>query len=143
MSYHKYLLLLCFLFSAFSSFSQSKKEKEVAVAIEKFKQAMVGAQKSDLENIASEKLKYGHSGGTIESKQQFVETFTSGRSDFVACTFSDIKITVSGKVAIATFKVDAVTNDNNKPGEVHMRLMTTWQKKKGKWKLLARQAVRV
>lgn len=102
---------------------------------------MISGEKPALEAVASDKLRYGHSGGKIESKQEFVETIATGRSDFVTCDLSDLKITISGKVAIATFKLDAKTNDNGKPGEVHLKLMTTWQKKHGKWQMLARQAV--
>jgi hypothetical protein len=79
----------------------------------------------------------------VEHKQEFVETIASGKSDFVTCEFTEVKITTSKKVAVVTFKLDAKTNDNQVPGEVHMRLMTTWQKQQGRWVLLARQAVRV
>jgi hypothetical protein len=38
----------------------------------------------------------------------------------------------------------AKTNDAGKaPGEVNIKVLLIWQKQKGSWKLLARQAVRV
>ncbi|HSC52012.1 MAG TPA: nuclear transport factor 2 family protein [Phnomibacter sp.] len=135
--------VLAMLLLAQVAIAQTKQEQQVASAVEHFRLAMVSGNRADLEQIASDKLQYGHSGGKVETKQEFVETLASGRSDFVTCDFSEIKITMSKEVAIVTFKLDAKTNDNNKPGEVHMRLMTTWQKQKGQWVLLARQAVKV
>ena len=34
------------------------------------------------------------------------------------------------------------TNNDNKPGEVHLLILLVWQKQHGQWKLLARQAVK-
>lgn len=139
----KGLLLLVLLIVTGLVNAQSKKEKQVASAVEVFRLAMISGEKNALESIAAGQLKYGHSGGKIENKTEFVESFTSGRSDFVTNEFTDIVITVSGKTAIVTFMLNAKTNDNNKPGEVHLKIMTTWQKQKGSWKLLARQAVKI
>lgn len=139
----KILAIAVMLFQVNVSLAQSKAEKQVAAVVEKLRLAMISGNKADLESVSSEKLQYGHSGGKIESRQQFVETFTSGRTDFVTCDFSEMKITTSGKVAIVTFKLDSKTNDNNVPGEIHMRLMTTWQKLHGAWVMVARQAVKV
>lgn len=141
--FKKYIVVVVLLLPACHAVAQSKKEKDVAAAVESLRTAMISGNKAELEAVASDKLQYGHSSGKIEHKQEFVETIASGRSDFVACDFTDIQITISGKTAIASFKVDAKTNDNNKPGEVHMRLMTTWCKERGEWRLLARQAVKV
>lgn len=143
MQYLKLIFLLIFSALSFPSFSQAKKEKEVTAAVERLRLAMISGNRGDLENIASEKLQYGHSGGKVEHKKDFVETIASGSSDFVTCDFSDVQTTLSKHTAIVSLKLDAKTNDNNNPGEVHMRLMTTWEKRKGKWRLLARQAVRV
>jgi hypothetical protein len=35
------------------------------------------------------------------------------------------------------------TNDNNKPGTVNLGVLLVWQKQKGQWKLLARQAFKL
>jgi len=46
-------------------------------------------------------------------------------------------------VAIVRHIFKAKTNDGGKPGEVNIRVLLIWQKQKGGWKLLARQAVRI
>jgi hypothetical protein len=142
MNFRKVLFILLFTSVSVFSFSQSKKEKQVAAAVEKLRLAMISGERTELDAIASDILQYGHSGGKVESKQDFVETIASGKSDFVACDFSDIKITVDNKVAVVSFKLDAKTNDGGKPGEVHLKLMTSWYKQHGKWIMIARQAVK-
>ena len=132
-----FLLFLCPLVTA-----QHKKEKAVANAVEKLRKAMVDGNKADLENAVSEQLSYGHSGGHIDDKKEFVEKLTSGKSDFVAIELTEQTITVSGKTAVVRHVLTAKTNDGGKPGDVHLRILLVFQKKGGKWLLLARQAVK-
>lgn len=140
----KYLLLLSFFsILSFSVFAQSKDEKEVASVVEKLRKAMVDGDKTILTAVAAEKLSYGHSGGAIENKEQFVEKIASGKSDFVTIDLSDQTITISDGVAVVRHTLNATTNDNNTPGTVKLKVLLVWQKEKGEWKLLARQAVKL
>lgn len=116
---------------------------EVGNSVEKLRKAMIDGNKKDLENLVLNDLSYGHSGGHIDDKTEFVEKLASGKSDFVTIDLTDQIITISRDVAIVRHKLNATTNDNNKPGEVHLLVMLVWQKQKaGNWKLLARQAVK-
>lgn len=123
--------------------AQSKGETAVANAVEQLRKAMVDGNKAELESIASDKLSYGHSGGYVEGKAEFVEKIASGKSDFVTIELKDQTISISGKTAIVRHKLNATTNDNGKPGEVHLLILLIFQKENKQWKLLARQAVKV
>ncbi|MBK7870308.1 MAG: nuclear transport factor 2 family protein [Saprospiraceae bacterium] len=136
-------ILLLFILSSQIVFSQGKAETAVANTVETLRKAMVDADKSALENISAEELSYGHSSGKIENKSEFVEAIVSGKSDFVKIDLSDQTIKVVGKTALVRHKFFAETNDGGKPGTVTLHILTIWQKQKGGWKLLARQAVRV
>ncbi len=123
--------------------AQSKKETAVANAVEKLRVAMVDGIKEKLEAIVAEKLSYGHSGGHVEGKAEFVEKIVSGKSDFVSIDLTEQSISISGKTAVVRHILNAKTNDGGKPGEVHLRVLIIWQKKNGHWVLLARQAVKM
>lgn len=123
--------------------AQSKDETAVANAVAQLRKAMVDGNKAELVSIASDKLSYGHSGGLVESKAEFVEKIASGKSDFVTIELKDQTISISGKTAIVRHKLNATTNDNGKPGEVHLLILLIFQKENKEWKLLARQAVKV
>ena len=136
------LAVLLFLISTTIS-AQSKQETAVSNAVEKLRTAMVSGERAALEAIAADQLSYGHSSGLIETKTQFVEKIASGQSDFVSIEFKNQTISISKKTAIVRHELHAVTNDNNKPGEVHLKILLIWQQQGKEWKLLARQAVRI
>ena len=123
--------------------AQSEVETSVANAVEKLRKAMIDGNKEELENIVSDKLSYGHSGGHVEGKAEFVEKIVSGKSDFVTIELKDQTISISGKTAVVRHKLNATTNDNGKPAEVHLAILLIFQKEHKQWKLLARQAVKL
>jgi ketosteroid isomerase-like protein len=127
----------------FTATAQSKNENKVAEAVDHLRKAMIDGSKTELENLVSDKLSYGHSGGHIDDKKEFVDKLVTGKSDFVTIDLAEQTISVSGKTAIVRHKLNATTNDDGKPGEVHLLVMLVWQKQGGKWILLARQAVKV
>ncbi|HMU47157.1 MAG TPA: nuclear transport factor 2 family protein [Chitinophagaceae bacterium] len=139
----KTFLFVVLTFAMSILFAQNKQEKAVADAVEKLRVAMIDANKTDLENSVADQLSYGHSGGHIDDKKEFVEKIVSGKSDFVTLDLTEQTIAISGKTAIVRHILSAKTNDGGKPGEVHLRILMIWQKQKGGWKLLARQAVKM
>jgi hypothetical protein len=136
------VLFVLFLLPALAG-AQSKKEKQVAAATEQLRKAMVDGNKAELEQLTSSLLSYGHSGGHIDDQKEFVAKLTGGGSDFVTIDLTEQTIAISGKTALVRHTLTAKTNDNNKPGEVSLKVLLIWQKKGGKWKLLARQAVKL
>lgn len=140
----KIILTIALVFSLCTLLqAQTKQEKAVANAVEQLRKAMVDADSVMLDKIISPQLSYGHSGGAIDDKNVFVQKIVSGKSDFVTMEFAGQTITVSKNTAIVRHKLNAITNDNGKPGEVHLAVLLVWQKLHGHWKLLARQAVKV
>ena len=138
-------ILFCSLitFFSFSGSAQSKDEIKIATQVEKLRVAMIDANRSALENLVSDSLSYGHSGGKVESKKDFVENIASGKSDFVTIDLSAQTISINNNVAIVRHTLNATTNDGGKPGVVKIHVLLVWQKAKGEWKLLARQAVKL
>ncbi len=141
----KFLLgVFTLLFLNAIAFTQTKDEKEVTDAVEQLRSAMVNGDKAILEKLSAEKLSYGHSGGHIDDKKEFVEKIVSGASNFELIELVEQTISISDDVAIVRHVLNAKTHDAGKePGEVHLRVLLIWQKQKGGWKLLARQAVKI
>lgn len=123
--------------------AQNRNENDVANAVEQLRKAMVDADPAMLDKLAASKLSYGHSGGHIDDKTTFVQKIVSGKSDFTTLEFRDQSITVSKNVALVRHKFNATTNDNGEPGQVHLAVLLVWQKQRGYWKLLARQAIKI
>ena len=141
----KFLLgVFTLLFLNAIAFTQTKDEKEITDAVEQLRTAMVSGDKAMLEKLTAEKLSYGHSGGHIDDRKEFVEKIVSGSSNFESIDLVEQTISISDNVAVVRHVLNAKTNDAGKePGEVHLRVLLIWQKQKGSWKLLARQAVKI
>lgn len=136
-------MLILLLLMASLVHAQTKQEADVANAVEQLRKAMVDADPVKLDKLVSPKLSYGHSGGHIDDKKEFIQKIISGKSDFVTMEFTEQTISISKNMAVVRHKLHATTNDNGKPGEVHLAILLIWQKQRGDWKLLARQAIKI
>ena len=140
----KTLLLVAFLLVNIVSFAQSSDEKAVAEAVEKLRVAIIGAKEADLMKLTSPKLTYGHSNGLMEDQKEFIRALTSEESKFTKIDLSEQTITISGDVAIVRHKLIGDTHNKGKdPAPVRLGVLTVWQKVKGQWVLIGRQAFKL
>ena len=142
------LLMAIALLSAMAIVSCNNKEnaaspvEAVAAKVEALRMAMTDPSEEKLKAITSTQLSYGHSSGKVEDQAMFIQTLTSGKSDFVEITLTDQVITVEGNTAVVRHQLEAKTNDGGQPGEVKLKIMLVFAQENGDWKLLARQAVK-
>lgn len=123
--------------------AQSPEEIKVGEAVTALNKATIDADKNVLESLTADDLSYGHSGGKVENKTQFITALVSGTVDFISIDISDQKITVAGKNAIVRNMYAAKLTSEGKPIEIKIGTLMVWQKIKGKWKLLARQGYKI
>lgn len=124
--------------------AQSADEKAVATAVETLRKAMIDADKTTLESLTAEQLSYGHSSGAIEDRTTFVEAIVSGKSNFNSIELTDHTIKFAGNAAIVRHKFKAeLVGTGGALNNVNIGVLQVWQKQKGKWKLIARQAVKL
>ena len=128
-----------------SSSSNLTAIKEVTDAVEQLRNAMISADGARLDQLASDELSYGHSGGQIQNKQEFISSFTRGESVFIHIEISNQTVRVIGNTAIVRHMLSAATNDKGKgPGRVNISILLVWIKNDEQvWQLVARQAVKV
>lgn len=137
-----FLFLLIALFQS-DAVAQPRKEKAVAKAVESLRKAMIERDSATLDALTQPGLSYGHSSGRVEDKASFIRSLTSGASDFVTIDLGEQTVRVVDRTAIVRHTLSAQTNDNGKPGSVKLAILTIWEKEGSRWKLLARQAVRI
>ena len=144
----KYVARLCFtllviLFVSYCTKAQNRSEKDLVAAVSGLVQALKSADTITLHELAMDKLSYGHSSGKIQQKNELINSLTDGSSVFVDIRIPQQTVIVSGKTAIVRQEFHAETFDNNKKGHVDLNILLVWQKINKKWKLLARQAVKI
>ena len=121
----------------------TKDDKAVAAAVESLRKAMIDPDKAVLDRLTLDQLSYGHSSGMVEDKAAFIGALTSGKSDFVTIDLSGQTIVIVEKTALVRHILSATNIDGGKPGQIKLSVLLIWQKVKGEWRLLARQAVKV
>ena len=137
--------LLAFLvFFVFAANGQiSKQEAAVANVVDALYGAMVDKDQAVLENLTADQLNYGHSSGLVENKQQFLDAVMNGPFDYLFIQKEEPSIIVSGKVALARHIFVTSALNNGLPVEVRIGNLITFQKQKGQWKILGRQAYKL
>lgn len=141
----KYLLIIVFLFTVLPlSVGQTAAENEVALAVENLVKGFIDADKTILDNLTAEELNYGHSAGKVQNKTEFIDEVVSGKPlDYLKIDLEGQIIKVTGKTAVVRHIFNAETSSNGTPGKLRIGIMQVWQKQKGKWKLVARQAYKL
>jgi ketosteroid isomerase-like protein len=126
-----------------ASHAQGSDEAAINQAIDDLRKAMLAADQAGLEALVADQLSYGHSGGVIEPKGQFINVIVNKKTIYKSITLSDPSVTVVGDNAIARHIFSAETEADGKPGSARVGVLQVWTKQDGRWKLLARQAFRL
>lgn len=142
----KKITLITFLVSISLStlMAQKKDEHAVATAVKKLNQAMIDGNQIALDELVAQELSYGHSSGLVEDKHTYITSIIDGTFGFTSIDLTEQTIAVTDDVAIVRHKFAAGTdNKGQEPGTVTLSVMQVWQKQKGQWLLLARQATKI
>lgn len=123
--------------------AQPAEEAAVAQAVEKLRAAMLAADRGQLDALTAPQLSYGHSGGAVESKAQFIDVVAGKRTVYKTITLSDQSIGMAGDNAIVRHVFSTDFESGGNPASSRVGVMQVWQKRDGQWRLLARQAFRI
>ncbi len=136
--------VILFLLVLSYNFSFSQPEKEVEMVVEKLRLAMIDPTLEGLKSVTSTDLSYGHSSGLMENQTEFMEALVSGKSDFKSIVTSEQSIVLTGKnIALVRHKLKGETFNAGVVGAVNLGVLLVWNKEKGEWKLVARQAFKL
>lgn len=114
--------------------------RQVMAAMESFKKAMIGRDGPALDRLLTSDLMYTHSAGKVETKAEFMQSITSGKSITQKLEFTDPVVRVYGNTALVRGRVDLWHSPTN---IVHMDVLHVWVKSQGEWRMVARQATKL
>jgi hypothetical protein len=136
-------LLVLFLLISLPFFSQTKKDKIahhiIALHQKKF-DLMISKQFDSLSLILDADLKYIHSNGWVESKEDLLANLKSDKLVYKQVLVSETKVTLTNHVAIVSGKGLFSVVLENQTLEIPLMYSEIYVKKKGKWLLLHRHA---
>jgi len=136
--------LLTFAATTAPALAESTDEASVADAVATLTKAMLAADRAKLDSLVSDKLSYGHSGGVIQDKKDFVEVIASKKTVYKSIELSKQTVSVAGNNAIVRHAWESESGTGDGKWNVSkIGVLQVWQKEAGGWKLLARQAFKV
>jgi ketosteroid isomerase-like protein len=123
--------------------AQSADEEAVAENVEAFRKAMQANDRAGFEALCAPQMSYGHSGGKVQTKEEFIAEATSGKFTWKTLELADVKNSVAGDNAISRFMLKGELESEGKVTSINIGVLMVWQKQENAWKLLARQAFKV
>jgi len=114
-------------------------EAAVIERVDTLRKATQEADKAKLEQVTSAQLSYGHSGGRVETKEQFINGVMTRKAVVKSLVFPELKVAVAGNAAIARHIWLSESELDGKATTTRIGVLQVWQKQDGDWKLLARQ----
>ena len=123
--------------------AQSNDEAAVLQAVDALTKAMIDADRAKLEELVADQLSYGHSGGVIQTKAQFVDSIINKETIYKAISLTEPSTAIAGSNAIVRHTATVDYEDKGKSGTAKIGVLQVWIKQEDRWKLLARQAFRL
>lgn len=141
----KKLLFILFLsFCTPIAFGQTGKEAEVWTKVEALNKAIFETKDSAaIQDLVAENVTYGHSTGLIENKPVMLHAAVSSPDVYKNLSLERLGTTYAGQTAVVRYILRAEVLKDSNTSPLNISIMQVWGKDKGKWKLYARQAIKV
>lgn len=137
------VVAFCLACTPFSRAQDPQTVRIVAADMERVA-ATKSADREKLTEIFSDDLRYAHSSGTVDTKQSYIESLTSGRTKYLTLEYEERTFTFPApRIALMTGR--AHVKVANATGEVDMLLsfLSVWREENGKWRFLAWQSCKL
>lgn len=118
-------------------------EKAVADAVQAFGKALATADAGALKDLLAEEITYVHSSGKAENKAEVLDIVGNKKTVYKTLAIEDVKISIVGNNAVVRHVFKGEAESAGKTNPFNVGAMQVWQKRDGKWLMIARQAYRL
>ena len=126
-----------------ASSAEGGDEAGVTQAVEALRKATLAQDKAKLEQLSAAELSYGHSGGVVQNKAEFIDGTMKRKSVVKSIEFPELKVGVAGNNAVARHLWVSESEMDGKPTSTKIGILSVWTKQDGGWKMLARQGYKL
>ena len=138
-----FLLTFVLVVSVVAS-AQSSNDAQVWSRVEALTKAIFETKDSvALLDLVSSKVTYGHSAGAIEDKATMVQKAVASKTTYKNIVFEKVSMDVDGNTAVLRHNFRASSIENGTETPLNLAILQVWKKENGKWRIWARQAVKV
>lgn len=139
----KTIIIALFSLTALAGFAQSKDEKDLVERTYLLSHTVFGTKDSlTLEDLFARQSTYGHSHGNLQTRAEAISSISKNKSVYKDTSMKILQVLVEGNTAVVRHLFQA--KENKADGTVtplNFTMLLVWVKEKGKWRLMARQAV--
>src|SRR5260370_35461960 len=100
------LVLPSLLFGS-PAFADAGDEAAVKQNVEALREALLKADKAQLERLSADQLSYGHSDGRVQNKPEFIDGVMTRKATVKSINFPDLKLSVPADTATASAHVES------------------------------------
>jgi Domain of unknown function (DUF4440) len=122
-----------------ASSAETGDQASVDQAVEALRKAMLEADKSKLQDLTADQLSYGHSGGLVQNKADFINVIVDKKTVYKSIAYAEPSTMIAGNDAIVRHGESVESESNGKANSSKIGVLQVWQKQGGNWRLLARQ----
>ena len=140
----KKLLSIALLLVSLNVFAQSTEEK-VWKRVEELTKAVFETKDSvALEGLVNKYLTYAHSSGLVEDRPTMIHAAVSSPLKYKNILIERGSINIDRKTAVLRHNLRGVSIDEKGvESPLNLGILQVWKKEHGKWRIWARQAVRI
>ena len=137
------LLIVLFFLLVQQAAAQGRDTLGLKQAAHRLNEALTHRDERALQRLLDKRVSYAHSNGWIERKKELIENLFNGKLSYVAIRPWQEQFTVNEEKGLVKSKAEYDVLLSKQL--LHFKLEATqlWQWKKGKWKLMSRQSVRI
>lgn len=140
----KYIFTICLFFISVISFAQVD-SISLKQAMSDLDKALVSKDEKSLELLLHPDASYGHSSGWVQSKNDIINDFRSGKVSYDKLENTSVSIVaISNNWAVVRTRTNAVGRSTTVPTfDLKLHVLQVWLKTKNGWQLLARQSTKL
>jgi hypothetical protein len=119
-------------------------QAQIAALEQRLYRAQVASSVTDIEPMLSAGLRYLHSTGVAESRDEYLAGVAGRLYEYGHIASRDVRLNVSEDLAIQDGVVDMTVSAHGLPKTlIHLLFCLVWRREGAQWKLLYRQATRI
>ena len=141
----KTLLASLALLFAFQAFAEDSPALVAVKAADKARvAAMQSGDRTKLDAVFSDELRYAHSNGIVDTKKSFIEILSAGKTKYVGYDYEEQSFTFPAPgIALMTGRARIRAESPSGTMDNVLSFLAVWREEQGRWRFLAWQSCRL
>lgn len=138
----KTLLTCIVLVLSFQVFAEDNPQLAAVKAADKARvAAMQSGDRTKLDGIFSDELRYAHSNGVVDTKTSFIDILSAGKTKYVGYDYEEQNFTFPAPgIALMSGRAHVKAESEGKAMDAVLSFLAVWREEKGQWRFLAWQS---